>query len=142
MNAIGGWTTIYSGEKCPQTRLYLRASSYFSKPTIITLATMIFSRTTALFALASGVYAQSQYTSTGTAAVAKAAATALTLSPTSSVAGLTFDRFVQIWLENENYSAAIKDSGWPMPRNSNIVHVANLKFSQLCLSRVFRHHTH
>ncbi len=71
---------------------------------------MIFSSTTALFALASGVYAQSQYTSTGTAAVAKAAATALALSPTSSVAGLTFDRFVQIWLENENYSAAIKDS--------------------------------
>ncbi|KAJ5432293.1 uncharacterized protein N7458_011449 [Penicillium daleae] len=71
---------------------------------------MIFSRTTALCALASGVYAQSQYTSTGTAAVAAAAATALTLSPTSSVAGLTFDRFVQIWLENENYSAAIKDS--------------------------------
>ena len=95
---------------CPQTRLYLPASSYFSKPTIITLATMIFSRTTALFALVSAVYAQSQYTSTGTAAVAKAAATALTLSPTSSVSGLTFDRFVQIWLENENYSAAIKDS--------------------------------
>ncbi|KAJ5675184.1 uncharacterized protein N7477_005118 [Penicillium maclennaniae] len=71
---------------------------------------MIFSSTTALFALASTVYAQSQYTSTGTAAVAKAAATALTLSPTSSVAGLTFDRFVQIWLENENYSAAIKDT--------------------------------
>lgn len=92
--------------------MYLPASFYSSKPTIITttLATMIFSSTTALFALASGVYAQSQYTSTGTAAVAKAAATALTLSPTSSVAGLTFDRFVQIWLENENYSAAIKDS--------------------------------
>ncbi|KAJ5310811.1 uncharacterized protein N7443_003272 [Penicillium atrosanguineum] len=71
---------------------------------------MIFSKTTALLALASGAYAQSQYTSTGTAAVAKAAATALTLSPTSSVAGLTFDRFVQIWLENEDYSAAIKDT--------------------------------
>ncbi|KAJ5168875.1 uncharacterized protein N7482_004469 [Penicillium canariense] len=79
---------------------------------------MIFSRTTALFALASGVYAQSQYTSTGTAAVAKAAATALTLSPTSSVAGLTFDRFVQIWLENENYSAAIK--------NTNLAYLASL----------------
>jgi hypothetical protein len=71
---------------------------------------MIFSRNTAFFALFSAVYAQSQYTSTATAAVAKAAATALTLSPTSSVAGLTFDRFVQIWLENEDYSAAIKDS--------------------------------
>ncbi|KAJ5635020.1 uncharacterized protein N7484_008333 [Penicillium longicatenatum] len=71
---------------------------------------MTFSRNTAFFALFSAVYAQSQYTSTATAAVAKAAATALTLSPTSSVAGLTFDRFVQIWLENEDYSAAIKDT--------------------------------
>ncbi|KAL5363459.1 phosphoesterase family-domain-containing protein [Aspergillus floccosus] len=72
---------------------------------------MIFSRTTAtaLYALASVVHAQSQYTATGTAAVAQAAATALTLSPTSNVAGLTFDRFVQIWLENQDYSAAIKD---------------------------------
>ncbi|KAG2416055.1 phosphate-repressible acid phosphatase precursor [Aspergillus terreus] len=72
---------------------------------------MIFSRTTAtaLYALTAVVHAQSQYTATGTAAVAEAAATALTLSPTSSVAGLTFDRFVQIWLENEDYSAAIKD---------------------------------
>ncbi|GES65834.1 phosphoesterase-domain-containing protein [Aspergillus terreus] len=72
---------------------------------------MIFSRTTAtaLCALAAVVHAQSQYTATGTAAVAEAAATALTLSPTSSVVGLTFDRFVQIWLENEDYSAAIKD---------------------------------
>lgn len=103
---------------------------------------MILSRTTALVALASGVYAQSQYTSTGTAAVAKAAATALTLSPTSSVAGLTFDRFVQIWLENENYSAAIKDSEWPMLWDLNILHIANLKFSKPRLSSVSRHHTH
>jgi hypothetical protein len=75
---------------------------------------MIFSRTTAtaLYALAAVVHAQSQYTATGTAAVAEAAATALTLSPTSSVAGLTFDRFVQIWLENEDYSAAINNSEW------------------------------
>lgn len=71
---------------------------------------MIFSRTTALFVLVSGVYAQSQYTATGTAAVAAAAATALTLSPTSNVPGSTFNRFVQIWLENQDYSAAIKDS--------------------------------
>ena len=40
--------------------------------------------------------AQTQYTSTGTAAVAKARATALTESPTSNVAGKTFDRFVTI----------------------------------------------
>ena len=69
-------------------------------------------KTTALFALASSVYAQSQYTSTATAAVASAAATALTLSPTSSVEGLTFNRFVQIFLENQDYSAAILNSEW------------------------------
>lgn len=40
--------------------------------------------------------AQTQYTSTGTAAVAKARATAMTESPTSNVAGKTFDRFVTI----------------------------------------------
>lgn len=40
--------------------------------------------------------AQTQYTSTGTSAVAKARATALTESPTSNVAGNTFDRFVAI----------------------------------------------
>jgi hypothetical protein len=53
--------------------------------------------------------AQLQYTSTASSAVAKAAATALTLSPTSKVAGKTFDRFVQIWLENTDYSLAIGD---------------------------------
>lgn len=66
-----------------------------------------------LYALAlgavSGVVAQTQYTSTATDAVAKAAATALTLSPTSDVKGLTFDRFVQIFLENVDYSVAVAD---------------------------------
>ena len=56
-----------------------------------------------------GTLAQTQYTSTATSAVSKAAATALTLSPTSSVKGLTFDRFVQIFLENTDYSMAIGD---------------------------------
>jgi len=42
------------------------------------------------------VLAQTQYTSTAAAAVAKARATALTESPTSNVAGKTFDRFVAI----------------------------------------------
>lgn len=60
-----------------------------------------------LITIATGAWAQTQYTSTASTAVAKAAATALTLSPTSSVSGNTFDRFVQIWLENTDYSAAI-----------------------------------
>lgn len=58
----------------------------------------------AFFGLAS---AQTQYTSTASAAVAAARATALTFSPTSNVAGTKFDRFVQIWLENTDYSKAI-----------------------------------
>lgn len=54
--------------------------------------------------------AQTQYTSTGTAAIAKARATALTESPTSNIAGKTFDRFVTIWLENTDYSMAAADA--------------------------------
>jgi hypothetical protein len=55
------------------------------------------------------VLGQTQYTSTGTAAVAKARATALTESPTSDVVGKTFDRFVTIWLENTDYDMAAGD---------------------------------
>jgi acid phosphatase len=53
--------------------------------------------------------AQTQYTSTGTAAVAAAKATAKTLSPTSSVPGKSFDRFVNIWLENTDFEMAAGD---------------------------------
>ena len=55
------------------------------------------------------VLAQTQYTSTGTAAVAKARATAKTESPTSNVAGKSFDRFVTIWCENTDYDMAAQD---------------------------------
>ncbi|KAB5585007.1 phosphoesterase family-domain-containing protein [Coniochaeta sp. 2T2.1] len=67
-------------------------------------------KSTILLAMATDVWAQTQYTSTATSAVAKAAATALTLSPTSNVAGQSFDRFVQIWLENTDYSLAVGDT--------------------------------
>ncbi|MCJ1309814.1 hypothetical protein MMC25_003475 [Agyrium rufum] len=60
-----------------------------------------------LLALASGVVAQN--TQTSTAAVASAAATALTSSPTSHVRGKAFDRFVVIWLENTDYTMAVGD---------------------------------
>jgi hypothetical protein len=59
--------------------------------------------------LASIVLGQTQYTSTGTAAVAKARATALTESPTSNVPGKSFDRFVTIWCENTDYDMAAGD---------------------------------
>ena len=55
------------------------------------------------------VFAQVQYTSTGSAAVAAARATALTQSPTSNVAGKTFDRFVVIFCENTDFSMAAGD---------------------------------
>ncbi|KAK1752837.1 phosphoesterase family-domain-containing protein [Echria macrotheca] len=66
--------------------------------------------TISFFALVGAAYSQTQYTSTASSAVAAARATALTLSPTSSVAGNTFDRFVQIWLENTDYSKAIANT--------------------------------
>lgn len=49
------------------------------------------------------------YTATAASSIAQAAATALTLSPTSNVKGKTFDRFVQIFLENQDYSIAAGD---------------------------------
>jgi acid phosphatase len=53
--------------------------------------------------------AQTQYTATNAASVAAARATARTLSPTSSVKGKTFDRFVNIFLENTDFDMAAAD---------------------------------
>ncbi|ORY61581.1 phosphoesterase family-domain-containing protein [Pseudomassariella vexata] len=49
------------------------------------------------------------YTATASASIAAAQATALTLSPTSNVKGKTFDRFVQIYLENQDFDIAAGD---------------------------------
>ncbi|KAI1369736.1 phosphoesterase family-domain-containing protein [Xylaria arbuscula] len=49
------------------------------------------------------------YTATASASIAAARATALTLSPTSNVQGKTFDRFVQIFLENQDFDIAAGD---------------------------------
>ncbi|TVY45515.1 Phosphate-repressible acid phosphatase [Lachnellula subtilissima] len=56
-----------------------------------------------------GINAQTQYTATNTASVEAARATAKTLSPTSSVKGKTFDRFVNIFLENTDFDMASAD---------------------------------
>ncbi|KAI0405157.1 phosphoesterase family-domain-containing protein [Xylaria palmicola] len=56
-----------------------------------------------------GVDPGTMYTATASASIAAARATALTLSPTSNVKGKTFDRFVQIFLENEDYAIAAGD---------------------------------
>lgn len=52
---------------------------------------------------------ETMYTATAASSIAQAAATALTLSPTSNVVGKTFDRFVQIFLENQDFSIATGD---------------------------------
>jgi acid phosphatase len=43
-------------------------------------------------------------------AIVSAVATTVPLSPVSNVKGAAFDRFVQVWLENTDYSAASGDS--------------------------------
>lgn len=59
---------------------------------------------------------ETMYTATAASSIAQAAATALTLSPTSNVVGKTFDRFVQIFLENQDFSIATGDRGFnPLP---------------------------
>jgi len=63
----------------------------------------------AFLALVGTAVSQTQYTSTAASAVEKARATALTESPTSNIAGKTFDRFVTIWCENTDYSIAAGD---------------------------------
>ncbi|KAI0155344.1 phosphoesterase family-domain-containing protein [Xylariaceae sp. FL1272] len=49
------------------------------------------------------------YTATATASIEAARATALTLSPTSDVKGKSFDRFVTIFLENQDFDIAYGD---------------------------------
>lgn len=60
-----------------------------------------------LFILAVSVAAQDTLTSPTD--VARAAATARTNSPTSSVKGKAFDRIAIIWLENTEYAKAAGD---------------------------------
>ncbi|KAK3180333.1 hypothetical protein K4F52_008304 [Lecanicillium sp. MT-2017a] len=52
---------------------------------------------------------ETMYTATGTAEVAKAAATAKTSSPTSNVKGKAFDRLAIVYFENQNYDKSIGD---------------------------------
>ena len=44
-----------------------------------------------------------------TSAVSKSGTEVLTLSPTSNIKGKKFDRFVTIWLENQDYDIAAAD---------------------------------
>lgn len=60
------------------------------------------------------------YTSTATADVAKAAATAKTSSPTNHVKGKAFDRLAIIWLENTDYTLAAGDPNLEWLANKGI----------------------
>jgi len=75
------------------------------------LSTMTMRSTvTFLLAIAGGVSSVvAQNTFTSTSAVEAAAATALTLSPTSHVKGKAFDRIAIIFLENTDNTAAFED---------------------------------
>lgn len=53
--------------------------------------------------------ASNMYTASAASDVAAAAATALTLHPTSDVKGHSFDRFVQIFFENQDFTIAEGD---------------------------------
>lgn len=53
--------------------------------------------------------ASTRYTATAASDVAAAAATALTLHPTSNVKGESFERYVQIFFENQDYAIAEGD---------------------------------
>ncbi|TWU77153.1 hypothetical protein ED733_008431 [Metarhizium rileyi] len=55
---------------------------------------------------------ETRYTATGTAEVARAAATAKTTSPTSNVKGKAFDRFAIIYFENQNYEKSFGDTNF------------------------------
>jgi acid phosphatase len=75
-----------------------------------------------LFAGSVAAQAENLYTATGTAAVAAAAATAKSLSPTSNVKGKAFDRFVTIWLENTDYDMSINDrTSWSLNLSSRFI---------------------
>lgn len=63
-----------------------------------------------LYVWCDSVAGQTQYLSTKSADIEAARAAAKTLSPTSSVEGKTFNRFVQIFLENTDYELAATQS--------------------------------
>jgi hypothetical protein len=74
-------------------------------------------RFSSIFAVASlasaALAAPASPTATDTADVYAAQATALTLSPTSSVKGKVFDRYVSIWFENTDFETAQADRKHP-----------------------------
>jgi hypothetical protein len=95
----------------------------------------LFSTLAIVVAFATVAHAQTQYTSTAASAVEAARATALTLSPTSSIKGETFDRFVSIWLENQDYDIAAADRKSPPCRPFPLLADAKSLTQMDCKSR-------
>lgn len=86
--------------------------------------------------------AQTQYTATASASVAAARATAKTLSPTSSVPGKTFDRFVNIFLENTDFDMAAADrTSPPCSKRSQEVSILTIN-SEFEVASKSRHYAH
>jgi hypothetical protein len=77
----------------------------------------------AAVAFATQSHTQKQYTLIDAATVAAAKATAKTLSPMSSVPGKSFNRFVNIWLENTDYEMAAADRKASFPITSFIADI-------------------
>ena len=87
---------------------------------------------TFLLAIAGGVSSVvAQNTLTSSADVEAAAATALTLSPTSHVKGRAFDRFAIIFLENTDSAAALEDREYSLI----LVHV-RLNAKSICTANL------
>jgi hypothetical protein len=72
-----------------------------------------------LVACATVGYSKEQYTSTAVAAVDAAR----TLSLVSSIKGKKFDRFVSIWLENQDYTIAADDRMPPPIQNYPLIYI-------------------
>lgn len=84
----------------------------------------MFYETSRLVSVATVLWASvvaAQDTKTSAVDVARAAATARTNSPTSSISGLAFDRIAIIWLENTDYAKAVGDRMCSSAGNSTIV---------------------
>lgn len=76
-----------------------------------------------LVACATVGYSKEQYTSTAVPAVDAARATAKTLSLVSSIKVKKFDRFVSIWLENQDYTIAADDRMPPPIQNYPLIYI-------------------
>lgn len=97
-----------------------------------------FSKFWAKLSLAASLWAfvaTAQDTKTSAVDVARAAATARTNSPTSSVKGLAFDRIAIIWLENTDYAKAVGDRMYKVCPTGKPSSLTGKRYSQSSVAR-------